>query len=111
MTIKPAFICFTLIGESTMTHTRNTIAATFAAIVIGGLTMSHASAATKWSDISAVTHGGGATAQPKAGSSDAYSRTDLSAVTHGSKSTAAKQIGRFSSDNYSASDITSITHN
>jgi len=94
-----------------MTRTNSTVAATLTALLIGGLTISPASAATKWSDISAVTHGGGATAQPKAGSSDAYSRTDLSAVTHGSKSTAAEQIGRFSSDNYSASDITSITHN
>jgi hypothetical protein len=94
-----------------MTSTRNTIAATVAALFIGGVTMNTASAAAKWSDLTAVTHGSGATVGTKVVGSDAYSRTDLSAVTHGSDTTGTKQVGRYSSDNYSPTDITTITHN
>ena len=94
-----------------MTRTKNTIAATLAALFVGGLTMNAASAATKWSDLTAVTHGGSATAGMKVVGSNAYGRTDLSAVTHGSDSSGQKQVGRYSSDNYSPTDITTITHN
>ena len=94
-----------------MTRTKNTIAATFTALVFGGLMINPASAAVKFSDISSVTHGNGAMAQPTVGGSDAFSRTDLSAVTHGSASMEARQVGRYSGKNYSRSDITAITHN
>jgi len=93
-----------------VTRTHNTITATFAALMIGALTMNPASAAANWSDISAVTHGG-VTSGAKIVGTDEFNRTDLSAVTHGSRTTGEKQIGRFSSDNYSPTDITSITHN
>ena len=94
-----------------MTRTKNTIAATLAALMIGGLTINPAAAAAKWSDISSVTHGNGTMVEPTVGGSDAFSRTDLTAVTHGSQSMEAKQIGRFASKNYRGSDITAITHN
>lgn len=94
-----------------MTRTKSTVTATLALVFIGGLSMGPASAATKWSDLSAVTHGSGATVGTKVVGSDAYSRTDLSAITHGSGTSGKKQVGRYSSDNYSPTDITSITHN
>ena len=95
-----------------MTRTKSSIFATFAALLIGGLVINPASAAVKWSDISAVTHSAGtATALPQVGGFDAFSRTDVSAVTHGAVPVEAKQVGRTSARNYSRSDVTAITHN
>ncbi len=93
-----------------MIRTKNMIAIA-AAMLVGGLMINPASAASKWSDISSVTHGSGAMTTPEVGGKDAYSRTDLSAVTHLSASQQATQVGRYSEKNYRASDITSITHN
>lgn len=93
-----------------MTRTKN-IVAIAAALMIGGLMTGPASAASKWSDISSVTHGSGGMAKAQVGGMDNYNRTDLSAVTHGSAKNEAKQLGRFESKNYRASDITAITHN
>ena len=94
-----------------MTRTKNTVAAAIAALMFGGVMISPASAASKWSDISSVTHGKEAMVQPNVGGSDAYRGTDLSAVTHGTASMEATQIGRFDAKNYRATDITAITHN
>jgi hypothetical protein len=93
-----------------MTLTKSTLAAALATMFIGGLSVNTATAAPKWSDISAVTHSN-VSAGTKVVGSDAYSRTDLSAVTHGRSSADEKQVGRYSSDNYSPTDITTITHN
>ena len=94
-----------------MTRTKNTIAATFAALLVGGLMINPASAAVKFSDISSVTHGSAEMAQPTTSGADRFSRTDLTAVTHAAGSAEAKQVGRYSGKNYSRSDITSVTHN
>ena len=95
-----------------MTRTKSRIAATFAALLIGGLMINPASAAVKWSDISSVTHGAGTeTVLPQVGGSHAFSDTDVSAVTHDAVSTEAKKVGRTSARNYSRSDVTAVTHN
>lgn len=93
-----------------MTRTKNVIAIA-AAMLVGGMMINPATAATKWSDISSVTHGSEAMAKPVVGGKDGFARTDLSAVTHGSASQEVTQVGRYAEKNYRASDITSITHN
>jgi hypothetical protein len=87
------------------------IAAMFATLFVAGLTISSASAAVKWSDISSATHSNAPTVLPTTGGSDVFSRTDWSAVTHGSVAAEARQVGRISQKNFSRSDITSVTHN
>ena len=94
-----------------MTLTRNMIAAMFATLFVAGLTISSASAAVRWSDISSVTHSNAPTVLPTTGGSDAFSSTDLSAVTHGSVEAEARQVGRVSPKNFSRGDISSVTHN
>ncbi len=93
-----------------MTRTKNTLAIA-AALFVGGLMVNPASAATNWSDLSAVTHVGAEMGQTMVGRTNATNLSDLTAVTHGRSMVEAKQIGRFSADNYRASDITAITHN
>jgi hypothetical protein len=92
-----------------MKLTKSTLAATFAALLIGGLAISPASAAVKGSDLTAVTHGSAQEQSnpfgPVAGKQ--YSRGDIAAVTHnGSGSN-----GRLSGNNYRWSDINAVTRN
>jgi len=94
-----------------MTRTKNTIAATFAALLIGGLMINPASAAVKWSDISAVTHSANTKSiLPHVGGPKLFNRSDVSAVTHRSAPSAVLPVGR-SGKNYSRNDITAVTHN
>ena len=97
-----------------MTRTKNTIAATFAALFIGGLVINPASAAVKWSDISSVTHGATTTetAQQQYGRlSDFYKWSDKASLSTRRVGTTIQPMGQ--SDNKSAkwSDLTAITHN
>lgn len=95
-----------------MTRTKNTIAASFAALLIGGLLMNPASAAVKWSDISAVTHdSAAATLNVDAGRADQFSRADLSSVTHKAVAAGTKPITKASGKNFSRNDISAVTHN
>jgi hypothetical protein len=92
-----------------MKLTKSTLAATFAALLIGGLAISPASAAVKGSDLTAVTHGSAQEQSnpfgPVAGKQ--YSRSDIEAVTH----QASGENGRKSGNGARWSDITSVTHN
>ena len=70
-----------------MTTTTSTISLIFAAVFIGGLTSSPASAAVAvygWSDVSSVTHKGSRTSDvTQVGhSSGEFGKNDLSTVTH-----------------------------
>jgi hypothetical protein len=99
-----------------MTFNKNTIAATFAAVVIGGLTISPVSAAAPvygWSDISAVTHEGStASGVTQIGqTSGEYGRNDVSALTNGSLPMGVKPLAKASVNGYSRNDISAITHN
>ena len=99
-----------------MTFTKNTIAATFAAVVIGGLTINSASAAVPaygWSGISSVTHEGSAPSGiTQIGHiSGEFSRNDISTITHKSVPVGVKSMAKASLNGYSRNDITAITHN
>jgi hypothetical protein len=102
-------------GDKIMTHTKTTIAAIFAAALIGGLSMNPAQAAVQrhnWSDLSSVTNAGA----PKADTvrightSKEFSRDDLSAVTHRSAPEGVKPMVKATGSMYSHNDITAITH-
>jgi hypothetical protein len=99
-----------------MTFNKHAIAATFAAVVIGGLTSNPASAAAPvygWSDISAATHKGStASGITQVGqTSGEYGRNDVSALTNGSLPMGVKPLAKASVNGYSRNDITAITHN
>lgn len=95
-----------------MTRTQNTIAATFAALLIGGLMINPASAAVKRSDISSVTHGAiSVKADQVSGRYEEFSRADISSVTHRAVPVGANTIGKTSAANYSSFDLNSITNN
>jgi hypothetical protein len=91
-----------------MKLTKNTLAATFAALLIGGLSISPASAAVSGFDLTSATHSSGSNQSnpfgPVAGKQ--YSRADIASVTHkGAGSNDAK-----SGNNAGWSDISSVTH-
>ncbi len=99
-----------------MTITKKTIATTFAAVLIGSLTISSASAAVStyaWSGISSVTHeGSAASSLTQIGHvSGEFSRNDLSAITHKSVPVGMKPMAKASFNGYSRNDITAVTHN
>lgn len=99
-----------------MTITKNTIAATFAAVLIGSLTINSASAAVPTygrSEISFVTHeGSAASSSTQIGHiSGEFNRNDLSAITHKSVPEGVKPMTKVSFNGYSRNDITAITHN
>ena len=100
-----------------MKRTKYTIATTFAALMIGSLTINTASAAVKiqdqtWGDLNSVTHSAVVeTGQGQAGHvPNEFSRTDLSAVTHRSVPLGTTAIGRDSGSEYSRNDLTATTH-
>ena len=99
-----------------MTFTKNAIAATLAAVSIGGLTSIPASAAVPmygWSEISSVTHKGSAPGNiTQIGHVSAeFGRNDISAITHKAVPVGVKSLTRVSFNGYSRNDITAITHN
>ena len=99
-----------------MTFTKNAIAATLAAVSIGGLTSIPASAAVPmygWSDISSVTHKDSAPGNiTQVGHvSGEFGRNDISAITHNAVPVGVKSLTRVSFNGYSRNDITAITHN
>ena len=99
-----------------MTFTKNTIAATFAAVLIVGLTGNPASANVKVygpSDISFVTHSSAATESiTQIGrTSNEFNRNDISAVTHRSAPSGVTLIAKASGKAYGRNDITAVTHN
>jgi len=93
-----------------MIVSKSTLIATFAAVVLGAAMITPASAASKWSDISAVTNRNEPTIHPTVGGKESFSPTDLSAVTHKNLPNNPKQISHVSSANYSGSDLTAVTH-
>lgn len=99
-----------------MTFTKNTIAATFAAVLIVGLTVNPASAKVRVygpSDITFVTHNSAATDSiTQVGhTGNEFSRNDISAVTHRSVRSGVMPIATASAKAYGRNDITAITHN
>ena len=99
-----------------MKLTKNTIAATLAAVLIVGLTGNPASAKVKVygpGDISFVTHSNAATESiTQVGhTSNEYSRNDISAVTHHSVLAGVMPMSKASGKAYGRNDITAITHN
>jgi hypothetical protein len=91
-----------------MKLTKNTLAATFAALLIGGLAISPASAAVKGSDLTAVTHG---SAQEKSNpfgpvAGKQYSRSDIAAVTH----QGSGENGRISANQFRWSELGAVTN-
>ena len=93
-----------------MTLTRHTFATALAAALFGALMSSPAFAASKWSDLTAVTNNGHEMTHPTNGGKEAFSPGDLSAVTHGGVGGVAKPVGHISASNYGESDLTSVTH-
>ena len=99
-----------------MKLTKNTIAATFAAVLVVGLTGNPASAKVRVyspSDISFVTHSDAATESiTQVGhTTNEYSRNDISAVTHQSVMAGVMPMAKASGTAYGRNDITAITHN
>ena len=92
-----------------MKLTKSTLAATFAALLIGGLAISPASAAVKGSDLTSVTHGSVAEQANPFGAvaGKQFSRSDIAAVTH----KAAGSNGRLEGNQYRWSDINAVTQN
>ena len=92
-----------------MKLTKSTFAATFAALLIGGLAISPASAAVKASDLTSVTHGSVAEQANPFGpvAAKQFSRSDIAAVTHSDSNV----NGPISGKQYRWSDITAVTHN
>ena len=96
-----------------MKLTKTTLAATLAALMIGGLSVNSASAAVKtWGDLTFTTHGAVADEVSALNpvTSQQYSRTDISAITHGDSAEASTYTAD-STGNYGWSDISSVTHN
>jgi hypothetical protein len=98
-----------------MTRTKNTIVATFATLLIGGLTMSSALAAQRWSDITYVTHGAasGEMKQQQSGRlpGDFYKWSDKGSLSKSRVGTSPKPVAQSGATNASWSDLTSTTHN
>ena len=91
-----------------MKLTKSTVAATLAALLIGGLAISPASAAVR-RDLNSVTHG---SIQEQANpfgpvKGKRYSRSDIAAVTH----KASASSGRLEGNQFSWSDISAVTQN
>jgi len=98
-----------------MTRTKTTIAATFAAVLIGGLLINSAQAAAQrhnWGDLSSVTNAGARKADMTqiGHTSKEFSRDDLSAITHRSAPDGLKPMVKATGSMYSHNDITAITH-
>lgn len=93
-----------------MTLSRQTFATALAAALFGALMINPAFAASKWSDVTAVTNHGHEMTHPTSGGKEAFSPGDLSAVTHRGVDGVAKPVGHISAANYGESDITSVTH-
>jgi len=98
-----------------MKLTKTTFAATFAALLIGGLTMTPASAAVRttgdsWVDLSFTTHSQTAVAANpfSATPNHTYSRADISSLTH--RNLTGVTTSRLTTGNHGWSDISSITH-
>jgi len=91
-----------------MRLTKNTVTATFAALLIGGLTISPASAAVQGFDLTSATHGANTNQAnpfgPVAGQE--YSRADIASVTH--KGTGSNRQKSDKGSNWS--DISNVTH-
>ena len=96
-----------------MKFNKNTFAATIAALLIGGLSITSASAAVKtWGDLTFTTHYPVADEVSPFNSTGNlhHSRTDISAITHGDR-IESSTYSAASAGNYSWSDISSVTHN
>ena len=98
-----------------MTHTKTTIAVTFATVLFGGVMINPASAAVRshnWSDLTSITNAGahdsGMTQIGR--TSKEFSFDDLSAVTHSSIPVGVKPMVKATGKMYSRNDITAITH-
>ena len=89
---------------------RNTVGTAFAIAVFGALMANPAFAASKWSDVTAVTNNGHEMTHPESGGKEVFSPGDLSSVTHRGVGGSAKPVGHISSANYAESDLTSVTH-
>ena len=91
-----------------MKLTKNSVAATFAALLIGGLSIGSASAAVQGFDLTSATHGANTNQSnpfgPVAGQE--YSRADVASITH--KGTGANSPK--SDKGASWSDINNVTH-
>ncbi len=112
-----------------MKLTKTTIAATIAALFVGGLVISPASAAVRdsfrmsqdsagnfyrWSDISALTHGvtGGQSDELQVGRIDGfYKWSDRNHRNHSGVPSGLKPVGKSAKSFYKWSDINSLTHN
>jgi len=99
-----------------MTFTKNTIAATFAAVLIAGLTSNPAFAVDPtygWTDLSSVTHEGSAAGDTTqvGRTSGEFGRNDISEITNGSLPLGVKPLVQASSDQaYNRNDLTAVTH-
>jgi len=89
---------------------RNIVAAVSAVAVFGALMANPVFAASKWSDVTAVTNNGHEMTHPESGGKEVFSPGDLSSVTHRGLDGTAKPVGHISSANYGESDLTSVTH-
>lgn len=104
---------FLITGDTSMKLTKNILAASFAALLIGGLSVNSASAAVKsWGDLTLTTHGSIADEVNPFGpvTGQTYSRSDISAITHRG-SAGVSTYNRVAANNYGWSDISSVTHN
>jgi hypothetical protein len=91
-----------------MKLTKSTLAATFAALLIGGLAINPASAAVRGSDLTSVTHGSISEQANPFGpvSAKQYSRGDIGAVTH--KTSGSN--GHKSGNQFRWSDLGAVTN-
>jgi hypothetical protein len=97
-----------------VTRIKGPITATLAALFIGGLSISHVSAAQHWSDISSVTHGAVVTEtkQQQFGRLDNfYKWSDKAARSNQRIGTGVAPMAQTSDKPGNWSDLTSVTHN